>query len=133
MANPGTAMSARTESTGSGMPNTLKWALAVILLAAGLVAFYVFAAQALPLRVVYVLLGAGASVGVALQTDKGRAAWDYLRESRTELRRVVWPTRKETVQTTLVVIGLVTVLAVILWMLDSLLGWAMRQILAPGA
>ena len=60
---------------------------------------------------------------LALQTERGKALWDLLKEARTEIRRVVWPTRQETTQTTFIVVALVVVFSLILWGLDSLLSW----------
>jgi preprotein translocase subunit SecE len=56
-----------------------------------------------------------------------------MRESRTELRKIVWPTRNETLQTTLIVIAMVALVAIILWMLDGMLAWIMRLLLGQGA
>jgi preprotein translocase subunit SecE len=55
-----------------------------------------------------------------------------MRESRTELRKVVWPTRKETTQTTLVVMGVVALVALFLWMVDGILSWVVRLLLGHG-
>ena len=64
---------------------------------------------------------------VALQTSKGKAFWSLLKEARIEIRKVVWPTRQETAQTTMIVVAVVLVMALILWGLDSLLGWIVSQ------
>jgi preprotein translocase subunit SecE len=56
-----------------------------------------------------------------------------MQDARTELRKVVWPTRNETLQTTLIIIGVVTVTAIMLWMLDGLLAWLIRILLGRGA
>ena len=61
---------------------------------------------------------------VASRTKKGRLAVDFFRDARMELRKVVWPKREETVQTTLVVVAMVIVLALILWGMDGILVWA---------
>jgi len=72
------------------------------------------------------------SVAIGYQTDKGRLAWGFLRDARTEVRKVVWPTRRETAQTTLIVIVVVTAVAIILWLFDAFLAWAMRLFLGVG-
>ena len=74
----------------------------------------------------------GASVAVAVQTEKGRLAWDFVKESRTELRKVVWPTRRETMQTTGIVLAVVTLVAIVLWLFDGAFGWAIRKLLQQG-
>ncbi|HCG71653.1 MAG TPA: preprotein translocase subunit SecE [Gammaproteobacteria bacterium] len=81
------------------------------------------------LRVAGLLGIAGVAVLLALQTERGRAIWSLLKEARTEVRRVVWPSNQETTQTTLVVLLLVFVFALILWGLDALLGWIVSSII----
>ncbi len=66
---------------------------------------------------------------IALQTTKGVAFWSLVKGSRTEIRKVVWPTRQETVQTTLIVLAFVVVVALMLWGLDSLLGWLVSMVI----
>ena len=68
-----------------------------------------------------------AAAFVAVQTERGRNTWVLLKEARSEIRRVVWPTNQETTQTTLVVLVLVLIFALILWGLDSLLSWAVSS------
>ena len=60
---------------------------------------------------------------IALQTTKGAAFWALVKGSRTEIRKVVWPTRQETVQTTMIVVVFVVLVALLLWGLDAFLGW----------
>ena len=114
------------------MADKLKWALVVLLLAGGVGGFYYFADQSLLLRVVGLIVVAGIVVAIALQTAKGRLAWNMVGEARMEVRKVVWPTRKETAQTTGIVIAMVAVVALFLWGLDGLLGYLMRQLLGHG-
>ena len=118
--------------TVAGIPDGIKWLFVVVILCGALFAFYYYADESLLLRVIGLLAATGAAAAVALQTEKGRIAWEYIREARTEVRKVVWPTRKETTQTTLVVIALVGLVAVILWMLDSFLAWVVRTLLGVG-
>jgi preprotein translocase subunit SecE len=127
----GAEMGARVETAGK-MQDTLKWLFAMLLLGAAVTAFYLYAEESLLLRVIGLLIVAGAAGSIAFTTDKGRAAWEFMRDSRTELRKVVWPTRKETSQTTLVVIGVVTLVAIFLWMVDGILSWVVRLLLGHG-
>jgi len=129
--NIGTEMAARVE-TASKMQDTLKWLVATVLLGAAVTAFYYYSEESLLLRVIGLLVVAGAAGAIAFTTDKGRAAWEFMRESRTELRKVVWPTRKETTQTTMVVMGVVTLVAIFLWIIDGILSWAVRLLLGHG-
>jgi preprotein translocase subunit SecE len=107
----------------------LKWLIALACLAAGVAGYYFLSAQLQFLRVVVVLAGLGLGLFVAVQTDKGRRAWEFVRESRTEVRKVVWPNRRETLQTTGLVLAMVTLVALILWALDGLFGWIVRALL----
>ena len=115
--------------TANGMPDGLKWFFAVALMAAAIGGFYYWPEQPLLLRVVGLLLAGGISVAVILRTEQGRTAWGVVKESRAEVRKVVWPTRKETLQTTLIVIVMVAVIAIMLWAVDGLLAFIMRQLL----
>jgi len=119
--------------TASGMADNVKWGAAIVLVALGLAGFYVYAEQSLLLRVVGLLAAIGVAAAVALQTEKGRMVLGFARDARAEVRKVVWPSRKETMQTTGVVIALVALVALILWGLDSLLGWLVRLLLGRGA
>ena len=114
------------------MNDAVKWIVSLAVLVAGLVGFYYFSEHSTLLRVIGLLIAVGVSVVVAVQTEKGRLTWDFMRDSRTEVRKVVWPTRKETTQTTLIVLAVVALVAVIMWMLDSLLGWLVRLLLGQG-
>ncbi len=118
--------------TSSGIPDQLKWSTVAVLLAGSVVAFYYFGDQSLLLRVIGLIVVGGVAAAVALQTERGREAWEFMRESRTELRKVVWPTRKETLQTTLIVIAVVALTAVILWIFDGILAWIVRLLLGQG-
>ena len=60
----------------------------------------------------------------------GKILWSYFQNSRTELRKVVWPTRVETMQTTLIVSIVVIVAGVFLWFLDLFFGWGSQALLA---
>jgi len=118
--------------TNSGIPDQLKWSTVAVLLAGAVVAFYYFGDQSLLLRVIGLIVVGGIAAAVAFQTERGREAWEFMRESRTELRKVVWPTRKETLQTTLIVIAVVALTAIILWIFDGILAWIVRLLLRQG-
>ncbi len=118
--------------TASGMADGIKWFVAIALIVGAIGAFYYYGEESLLLRVIGLVVVVGVSGAIALQTEKGRTAWRTVQDARTEVRKVVWPTRKETVQTTGVVIVMVSVMALILWGFDSLLGLLMRQFLGHG-
>ncbi|KUM37972.1 preprotein translocase subunit SecE [Pseudomonas sp. EpS/L25] len=108
--------------------DALKWLLVVVLVVVGVVANHYFAAQSILYRVVGLLVLAAIAAFIALQTAKGQAFFGLLKDARTEIRKVVWPTRQETTQTTLIVVAVVLVMALLLWGLDSLLGWLVSTI-----
>lgn len=108
------------------MTEKIKLALALLLVAAGLGAFYMLAEQAMVLRVLAVIVGLGAAVAIMLTTSMGQAAFAFSKDSLAEARKVVWPTRKETIQTTLAVFALVVVMGIFLWIVDVGLLWGVK-------
>lgn len=125
-------MNSTVETTG-GKLDTFKLGLALLILIAAIVGFYQFVDQYdLLYRVLGLLAAIGVSVAIALQTDKGREIWGYFHDAQIEVRKVVWPTRKETVNTTLLVIGMVIIVAIILWLLDMFLGWSIGSLMGHG-
>ena len=119
-------MSEQMEQAGGGL-DTVKLAAAVALLIAGVMGFYYFAAESMLIRVVGLLAVVGVAVFISATTAKGRQLAGFMSNSRTEVRKMVWPTRVETTQTTLIVLGVVILIGIFLWLLDSLLGWIIRQ------
>ena len=113
----------------AGSLDWLKWLMVAALLAGGGFANWYYQDEMLLIRVVGLLATAAVAILVALQTERGKAIWALLKESRTEVRRVVWPSNQETTQTTMVVLLLVVIFALILWGLDSLLGWIVSSII----
>lgn len=101
----------------------LYWLIASILLLAGLIANHYYSEVLLPLRLLAWAVIVVVSGFVILRTQKGKRAFEFFREARVELRKVVWPTREETMQTTLVVAVMVVILALLLWGMDSILVW----------
>jgi preprotein translocase subunit SecE len=99
------------------------------LVAAAVVGNSYFADQSLLYRVLGIVAVSAVAAMVALQTAKGVAFWELVKGSRTEIRKVVWPSRQETVQTTLIVLAFVVVVALLLWGLDSLLGWLVSMVI----
>lgn len=108
--------------------DALKWIVVAFLVVVGVVGNHYFSAQPIIYRVLALLVLGGVAAFVALQTDKGQAFFSLAKEARVEIRKVVWPTRQETTQTTLIVVAVVLVMALLLWGLDSLLGWLVSMI-----
>jgi len=124
-------MNANTEETGSGM-DTIKLLVVVVLLVAGVYGFYSFADQPLWVRLAGLLVVIGAAAFVALQTAMGRTVWQFAADSRTEVRKVVWPSRQETLQTLLIITIAVLVTALFLWAVDALLFAVVRALTGQG-
>jgi preprotein translocase subunit SecE len=120
------------QATGAGALDTVKLAAALAILVGGIAGFYLLDSYPLAVRWVIVLAALAAGIWVALQSEKGRALWDFVSDSRIELRKVVWPTRQETLQTTLVVAVAVLVMGIFFWVLDWLLGALTRALTGQG-
>jgi preprotein translocase subunit SecE len=118
-------MNAKVEAHSSGA-DFVKWIGVAAVLVAAVAAFYYFSEQSQLLRVLGMLAAAGVAIAIALQTEKGRVAWRFARDARTEVRKVIWPTRVETTQTTMLVIGMVFLVALMLWLFDAVLLWAIK-------
>lgn len=106
----------------------MKWFGIAVLLVASMIANYYYAHVTLPLRLISWLLLVIVIAGIAATTTKGKQAIAFARDSQNEIKKVVWPTRQETVQTSLIVLVIVVIAAVMLWLLDSLLLWAISSI-----
>jgi len=102
--------------------------LAVLILGIGIGGFYYFSEQATLLRAGMVVSAAIVALVVALQSQSGRAAWEFAKTARQELRKVIWPTRRETIQTTLLVVALVIAIGLYIWLLDTGLSWAVKAL-----
>jgi preprotein translocase subunit SecE len=113
----------KSESQDETKLDWLKWTAALTLLLAGLVLNHYYIELSMPIRMFGWVLVLAASGFVASKTQKGRWIVEFIRDSRVELRKVVWPTREETTQTTLVVAAMVVFLAIVLWGVDSVLIW----------
>ncbi|NCC23408.1 MAG: preprotein translocase subunit SecE [Alphaproteobacteria bacterium] len=124
-------MNSRVEARGAGL-DTAKLAIAALLLVAGIFAFYFFEGFSVLLRVIGLLVISGAAAFIALQTERGRALWQFISDARMEVRKVVWPSRQETLQTTLIVIVMVIIVGIILWLFDMMLMAILRFLTGQG-
>jgi len=106
----------------------VKWGLVVLLVSVAVAGNLYFKEYSPLYRVLGVLVVAAIAGFVALKTDKGRRFIDMAAESRTEIRKVVWPTRQETTQTTLIVLAAVLFMGLVLWGVDTLLGWLVSMV-----
>jgi preprotein translocase subunit SecE len=118
--------------TGASALDTVKLAAAVAILVGGVAGFYLLSSYPLAVRWVLVLASLGVGILVALQSVQGREFWQFVQGSRVELRKVVWPTRQETLQTTLVVFVAIVAMGIFFWLLDMLLGAVTRALTGQG-
>jgi preprotein translocase subunit SecE len=121
-------MVAKTEQVVTNKLDTFKLLLAIAVLIAGIVGFYYYEAESQLYRVLGVVFAAGVAVAISSTTNLGQSLIGFGREARMEVRKVVWPTRQETVQTTFMVIVAVIIIGIFLWLVDMLLAEAIQMI-----
>jgi len=130
-------MNAKVETQGGrpqgGRLDSLKLGIAIVLMCAGVYGFYYFAGQMAVVRVLGLLMVAAVAMAIAYQTDLGRQVVGFVSGAQNEVRRMVWPTRTETVQTTLAVIFIVLLVGVFLWLLDMVLLRAVQLLTGQGS
>ena len=118
-----------TSGTQTTRFDTVKWIIVAALVIAGVVGNSVYSDQSLLYRTIALVAIAAVALFVVLQTAKGRGWAVSFKEARKEIRKVVWPNRQETPQTTLIVVVVVLIMALVLWGLDSFLSWAVSSLI----
>ena len=118
-----------TDTTENSVADKIKLVVAVALVIAGIAGYYVLAANSIVLRILAVVAGIVAGVAAALTSALGQEFLVFAREALIEVRKVVWPTRKETMQTTAAVFAFVVVMAVFLWVSDKTLEWVLYDLI----
>jgi preprotein translocase subunit SecE len=113
----------------AGKQDWIKWLIVVVIVGAAVYANSYFAAESVLLRVIGLLAAAGVAGWIAAQTVKGRAFVNLCLDARVEIRKVVWPSRQETTQTTIVVLIVIFIVALILWLLDSALNGVISSLI----
>ncbi|HHJ34604.1 MAG TPA: preprotein translocase subunit SecE [Gammaproteobacteria bacterium] len=121
-------MVAKTEEVVSNKLDTFKLLLAIAVLIGGIVGFYYYEAESQLYRVLGVVFAAMVAVAISSTTSLGQNLIGFGREARMEVRKVVWPTRQETVQTTFMVIVAVIIIGIFLWLVDMVLAQAIQMI-----
>ena len=122
-------MSTQTETSESGVLDTIKLLLAAVALIGGLYAYYYYeTAVAQALRVLMVLGGTAVGIGIAMTSTQGQRLWHFIQGSRVEIRKVVWPTKQETTQTAIAVFVFTLIMMLFFWALDSGLLWLTRSL-----
>ncbi len=112
-----------TQAARGGAFDAVKWLVAVVLVAGGIYAYYHFDQYPVLYRVLSLIPVVIVAMLIAVWTQGGSAFWDLVKQARLEVYKVVWPTRQETTQTTLIVLLVVFVIALLLWLLDMFFGW----------
>ena len=115
------------------MADKIKLLVAVLLVIAGLAGFYFFADAPAVVRMLSVIAGLVLAGVVAGMSAQGKRFFSFALAARDEAKKVVWPTRKETIQMTGVVIAFVVVMALIMWMVDGILLWLVRLAMGQGS
>jgi preprotein translocase subunit SecE len=118
-----------TETTENSIADKIKLVGAVALVGAGIAGYYWLAANSILLRILSVVAGIAAGVALALTSALGQGFLVFAREALAEVKKVVWPTRKETMQTTAAVFAFVVVMAVFLWVSDKTLEWVLYDLI----
>jgi len=118
--------------TGATPLDTMKLVAAAAVVVGGIVAYYYYAELPVVVRALGVLISLGAAAVILLQSTQGRALWKFINSSRVELRKVVWPTREETIQTTIAVMIFTVIMGLFFWFLDMFLLWLTRLLTGQG-
>ena len=122
-------MTTTTETSESGALDVLKLLIAAALLVGGVFGYYWYLGLlSLPVRVLLVLGGLAACIGVAATSTQGQRIWAFIQGSRIEIRKVIWPTKQETTQTAIAVFIFTIVMSLFFWALDSGLLWLTRRL-----
>jgi preprotein translocase subunit SecE len=126
-------MEPQIEAPGSSRYDSLLLLASVVLLVGGMVAFYWFSGDInVALRALILLASIGIALALAYRTASGKSLWSYVIGARTELRKVVWPSRQESLQATLMIAVVVLIMSLLLWGLDALLLFGVKLLTGRG-
>ena len=125
-------MNEQTTVQDASVADKAKITITILLVIGGIAAYYVLSAQAAWMRWFAVLGGIVLGIAVFASSKPGRDFWQFMLDSRIELRKIVWPSRQETGMTTLVVFGFVIIAGLFFWVLDLVLAWATRMLTGQG-
>lgn len=121
-------MNAKAEKSGQAIDHAI-WVIVIAVILGGAWANTYYASVTLVYRALAGVAIAGVALAIALQSTQGKAAWELAKEARVEVRKVVWPSREETTQTTLIVVVVVFLVGLMLWGLDSGLSWGVHALI----
>ena len=114
-------MNDNVEQEQSSLLDTLKLLGSVLILLVGIVSYYYLIQISILFRVLMVLASVVVSLVIFFQTQRGKTLWEFFQGSRVEIKKVIWPTKQETFQTTLTVFVFVLIMGIFFWLLDFLL------------
>jgi len=124
-------MNSKSQVEASSL-DTVKLLLAIGVIVGAILGFYYLDGYSQLLRVLGLLALVGVSAFIAYQTAVGRTVWEFASAAEVEVRKVVWPSRQETVQTTLIVFVMVLFMGIVLWLFDMMLGAVLRALTGAG-
>jgi preprotein translocase subunit SecE len=112
-----------TPASSDKVMDAAKWLLVAVLVSGGIYGYYHFDQYPVLYRVLVLIPVIGIGLLAAAWTQGGGAFWDLVMQARLEVYKVVWPSRQETTQTTMIVLLVIFVISLILWLLDMFFGW----------
>ncbi len=118
--------------TAAGPLDTVLLVVAALGVLGSLVAYYYFEATPVVIRVLGILLAMGLAAVLVYNTQLGQGLWQFIQGSRVEIRKVIWPNRQETTQTTLAVFTFVLIFGIFFWLLDMFLRFVTRALTGLG-
>jgi preprotein translocase subunit SecE len=126
-------MNAKSDTTTeSSLLDKVKIFLAIAIVIGGIAGYYIYEDAPAVLRIASVIFALAIGIGVFATSGVGQELWRFIQGSRVELRKVVWPNRQETGQTTLVIIFFVIIMGIFFWLLDMFLAWGARMLTGQG-
>ena len=125
-------MDAKADSKPTFM-DTMLLLVSVVILVGSIVAYYYYANESVLLRSIGVLVAFIVALWIAFQSAQGKTLWAFIQGSRVELRKVVWPTREEAIQTTIIVLVFAAIMGTFFFLLDLLLRWFSGLFIGQGA
>ncbi|MFO1376410.1 MAG: preprotein translocase subunit SecE [Steroidobacteraceae bacterium] len=125
-------MSEQVQESGVGALDIAKLVLAAAAVGGGIAAFYLLGDLPAVVKVLAFVAGVVAGLALAVWSAPGRQAWQFVLDSRVELRKMVWETRERTMKTTGIVFAFVAALGLFFWVVDWLLAWGTEKLLGQG-
>jgi preprotein translocase subunit SecE len=126
-------MNEQTTVPDASVADKAKITVTALLVIGGMAAYYALSAEPAWMRWLAVVGGIVLGLVVFASSRQGRGFWQFMLDSRVELRKIVWPSRQETGMTTLVVFCFVIVAGLFFWLLDLVLAWATRLLTGQGS